>query len=115
MNSFAMPIVNEDDALNVFGMRFSSCLSRKGGRIDASVHDRLVSLDGTIDLEPTVTCPFAYQDFVSVPRKHNRVVVIGPKHDFAFKTAKSDSLSAKSFEMRTGIAIVFSYTLNEAA
>jgi predicted class III extradiol MEMO1 family dioxygenase len=77
------------------------------------VHDRLVSLDGEIDFDPAVACPFAYQDYVSVPRKHNRVVVIGPNHDFAFKTAKMESLSTKSFEMRTGVAIVFSYFLND--
>ena len=108
LNSFAAAASQQEegDGLNIYGPKTWACLLKKRAAIDFK-QKNLVSLEGSLDVVADNLCPNEVAEMEFVPRKYNRMIVIGPNRPFLFKTSGDASLSKKSFDMKAMIAMVF--------
>jgi hypothetical protein len=108
LNSFAAPASQQEegDGLSVYGPKTWACLLKNRAIIDFK-QKNMVNIGGSHDVDADSLCPTEVAEMEFVPRKYNRMVVIGPNRPFVFRTSGDASLAKKSFDSKAMIAMVF--------
>jgi hypothetical protein len=142
LNPFATPTTTGDedednttDGLRIYDVSAAGCLYSQGISAYPSVHPDFLSVGGNLKLNVTSRCPKATSELV--PRKANRMVIIGPRRPFAFSIPAAQQASSQppfaievdenggvagdsnsnlrksrgSFEETTSIALVITFSL----